>query len=67
VEQIEGNKVGRKTSLTPEIQEKLLAYIRKGLTYERAGEALEYRQPPFRTGKQETSNSTMLSKKHGVT
>jgi len=40
VEQIEGNKVGRKTSLTPEIQEKLLAYIRKGLTYERAGEAL---------------------------
>jgi len=40
VEQIEENKVGRKTSLTPEIQEKLLAYIRKGLTYERAGEAL---------------------------
>ena len=40
MEQIEGNKVGRKTSLTPEIQEKLLAYIRKGLTYERAGEAL---------------------------
>jgi hypothetical protein len=40
VEQIEESKVGRKTSLTPEIQEKLLAYIRKGLTYERAGEAL---------------------------
>jgi len=40
VEQIEGNKVGRKTSLTPEIQEKLLAYIRKGLTYEKSGEAL---------------------------
>ena len=40
MEQIEENKVGRKTSLTPEIQEKLLAYIRKGLTYERAGEAL---------------------------
>ena len=40
MEQIEESKVGRKTSLTPEIQEKLLAYIRKGLTYERAGEAL---------------------------
>jgi len=40
VEQIEESKVGRKTSLTPEIQEKLLGYIRKGLTYERAGEAL---------------------------
>lgn len=40
MEQIEKSKVGRKTSLTPEIQEKLLAYIRKGLTYERAGEAL---------------------------
>ena len=40
MEQIEENKVGRKTSLTPEIQEKLLGYIRKGLTYERAGEAL---------------------------
>jgi transcriptional regulator with XRE-family HTH domain len=40
VEQIEETKVGRKTSLTPEIQEKLLAYIRKGLTYEKSGEAL---------------------------
>lgn len=40
MEQIEESKVGRKTSLTPEIQEKLLGYIRKGLTYERAGEAL---------------------------
>jgi len=40
VEQIEESKVGRKTSLTPEIQEKLLAYIRKGLTYEKSGEAL---------------------------
>ena len=40
MEQTEESKVGRKTSLTPEIQEKLLGYIRKGLTYERAGEAL---------------------------
>ena len=40
MEQIEETKVGRKTSLTPEIQEKLLAYIRKGLTYEKSGEAL---------------------------
>jgi len=40
VDEIEEKKLGRKTSLTPEIQEKLLGYIRKGLTYERAGEAL---------------------------
>lgn len=40
MDEIEEKKLGRKTSLTPEIQEKLLGYIRKGLTYERAGEAL---------------------------
>jgi hypothetical protein len=34
------SKGGRHSTLTPEIQEKLLAYVRKGLTYERAGEAL---------------------------
>jgi hypothetical protein len=34
------SKGGRYSTLTPEIQEKLLAYVRKGLTYERAGEAL---------------------------
>ena len=33
-------KVGRHSSLTPEIQEKILNYVRRGLTYERAGEAL---------------------------
>ena len=35
-----GKKVGRHTTLTPEIQEKILNYVRRGLTYERAGEAL---------------------------
>jgi DNA-binding CsgD family transcriptional regulator len=34
------SKGGRHSTLTPEIQEKLLAYVRKGLTYDRAGEAL---------------------------
>jgi hypothetical protein len=33
-------KVGRHSTLTPEIQEKILNYVRRGLTYERAGEAL---------------------------
>ena len=35
-----GKKVGRHTTLTPEIQEKILNYVRRGLTYDRAGEAL---------------------------
>ena len=35
-----GKKVGRHSTLTPEIQEKILNYVRRGLTYERAGEAL---------------------------
>ena len=33
-------KVGRHSTLTPDIQEKILNYVRRGLTYERAGEAL---------------------------
>ena len=35
-----GKKVGRHSTLTPEIQEKILNYVRRGLSYERAGEAL---------------------------
>ena len=33
-------KTGRHSTLTPEIHEKILAFVRKGLTYEKAGEAL---------------------------
>ena len=33
-------KVGRHSTLTPEIHEKILGFVRKGLTYEKAGEAL---------------------------
>ena len=33
-------KAGRHSTLTPEIHEKILAFVRKGLTYEKAGEAL---------------------------
>ena len=33
-------KAGRHSTLTPEIHEKILGFVRKGLTYEKAGEAL---------------------------
>jgi hypothetical protein len=33
-------KSGRHSTLTPEIHEKILGFVRKGLTYEKAGEAL---------------------------
>jgi transcriptional regulator with XRE-family HTH domain len=33
-------KTGRHSTLTPEIHEKILGFVRKGLTYEKAGEAL---------------------------
>jgi hypothetical protein len=33
-------KAGRHSALTPEIHEKILGFVRKGLTYEKAGEAL---------------------------
>jgi len=33
-------KTGRHSTLTPEIHEKILSFVRKGLTYEKAGEAL---------------------------
>jgi len=33
-------KAGRYSTLTPEIHEKILGFVRKGLTYEKAGEAL---------------------------
>jgi hypothetical protein len=36
----EPKKAGRHSTLTPEIHEKILGFVRKGLTYEKAGEAL---------------------------